>query len=883
MLKITIILLLTVQCALAYLVSNDDDYFVYQTPTVSYILTEKDFKYLPKLIAQTQRSQEIFQAEFAWTLDEKTSLIATSNKNQVANAFATISPNNMIVFYKGGVEFLDPSATSSWIDTLASHEVAHVYQLNAKNQLGVFLKRLFGNQPYIPLPILPWPIFMSPTAFLPTFLLEGNAVLNESRLNQGGRLFSGESLILTTELILSGKSDLKYMLNSNLEFPFGKEKYIVGGFFQSYLADKYGFATLNRFFVNHAENNINPFDLKSSFAATFFDEYENLYESFQQSIKAKQKNYHAYRGPSVATSLTSIEFKRIDDSIYFLTMPDAKTPNLLNRFQIDSKQLTAQRSYLNTGRVYSYEGKLYSAANYSQNRRNVFYSLVDEDYNFVPYFKDKYVTDIEGKNVSYFDMTQSFDQGALYRNQERITETESKALLDTYGNIYYFRQEERLKVLYKNYEKLTSFESNYALLADAINENEIYFVSNTEYGSSLFCFCDHSINRVLPYDNIVSAIKVQSRGYLVSVLNTDRYHVAYMTSPQAQAQTPFNIRSHFSSEYFKPPVAVKNYEVEHAPEHYFSLKQLRFSQYSANFLYSKTYATLINSFDWADPLIYSQLSGAFSLSNKISYNFLSFQYLPYATKFYLSGKNETEFYFEETELFTTNSYQVSFKNTVFEKRHHVVDIGVDFQGDSNKFFENDINTAYLTYQYNESYFLNYLPNTYFSFTPSIESSAGKTSQSYTLQATKKLFLDLYLSLGLSKDDSEYFKLEFSPTRPTQFFKRGINIPVYYSTLFTSNVSQGDLELLYDIPYSKYFYRFPISLRRLAPFLGYHKSHSKEFFYRTDIDDISFATVGLETELLILHTNPTRVRLLSTEITIEDKSEHRLGFEFNTSF
>ncbi len=882
MFKIALTLLLSAHCAFAYLVSNDDNYYVYRTPHVHYILTESDFKYLPKLTAQMQRSEKLFEKEFSWALDERTSLVVTSNKNQVANAFATMSPNNMVVFYKGGIDFLESSATPSWIDTLSSHEVAHVYQLNAKNQLGAFLKKIFGNQTYIPIPVLSWPIFISPTALLPTFIVEGNAVLNESRLNQGGRLLSGESLVLVSELIHSGKSDLPYLMNSNLEFPYGTEKYILGGFFQSYLADKYSFATLNRFFVNHAENNINPFDLKSSFAATFFAGYEKLYQDFQDSVRTKQKNYTAYRGSNLTTSLTKPEFKRIDDTIYFLTTLDAKSPNTLNLFNTASKELSSQRSYLKSGRVYRVDNKLYTSTSYSQNERNIFFTLVDDKYDFNPLFKDKYVTDIEGSNVSYFDMTQSFDRGVLYRNEEKIAETESKALLDKSGNIYYFKQESGLKVLYKNQEKLTSFESYYALLTDTIDANEIYFVSNSQNGSSLFCYCDGTIKRVLPYDNIMSAMKANN-GYLVSFLNADRYHVAFIEKQQAVDQKPFDIKNQLSAEYFKSHIPIEEPQISEKPTPYLSLSELRFSDYAMSFLYSKAHTTMLNSFNWIDPLFYSSLSATFSLSNKLAYNQLGFQYLPYATQFYLSGTNETEFYFDETEKVTTNSYRFNIENTLLSQRFSSLKVGLDFQGDSNKFFKNDISTAYITYQYYEAYFLNYRPYTQFSFTPSIEKSAGRTSQSYSLNASKNLFWDLYLSIGLSKNDSEYFKLEAASPTQNRFFKRGLSTPIYYSTLYTSNVTQGDLELLYDVPYSKYFYRFPVSVRRLAPFVGFQKSHSKEFFYRTDIDDLSFATLGLEAELLVFHANPTRVRLLSTEITIEDKTETRIGLEIRTGF
>lgn len=882
MFKILLLLALCTQVAFAYVVSNDDDYYIYHLEGFSYILTKSDFKYLPRIVGQTSRSQMLFEKEFSWNLDERTSLVVTSNKNQVANAFATISPNNMVVFYKGGVEFLDPSSSPSWIDTLSSHEIAHVYQLNAKNQLGSFLKKIFGNQSYLPIPIFPWPIFISPTALLPTFLVEGNAVLNESRLNQGGRLMSGESLVLATELNLSGKADLRYIMNSTLEFPFGKEKYIVGGYFQSFLANEYGFSTTNRFFVHHAENNINPFDLKSSFAATFFDGYENLYKNFQLSLKTKQNKYNAYRGNSLTTSLSAIDFKRIDDTIYFLSVSDGKSPNSLNRFNIASKQLSSERSYLSLGRVYRYNNTLYTAGSYSQHQRNTFYTLIDSDYNFLPVFKDKYVTDIEGGNVSYFDMNQSFDKGVLYKNQEKISETESKALLDKDGNIYYFRQEQNSKVLYKNQERLTSVETYYALLVDVISSDEIYFVSNTENGSGLFCYCQNEMKRVLPYDNVINATRA-GHGFLVSFLNTDRYHIAYLDQVTLFNEAPFNIQTQFSVDYFKSHVPIPEVSVTNSPKPYFSLREMRFSTYGMNFLYSTRHATLINTFNWMDPLFYSNLAVSFSLSNKLAYNAFDYQYTPYATKFAISAENETEFFFDETQKYTTNSVQLGLKNVLWDTRNHSFSIGLDAQADKNEVFKNEISTAYFSYQYQDSYFLNYFPYTYFAFTPSIEKSSGQVSQSYSVAANKKLLYDLYVSLGYSKNDSEYFKLEADSSRKTNFFKRGLGTPLHFATLFTSKVTQGDIEFIYDIPYSKYYYRFPISLRRLAPFIGYQKHQSEEFFYRTEIDEIAFATIGMEAELLVFHTNPTRVRLLSSEIEIQDKSETRVGLEIKTEF
>lgn len=865
----------------AFLVSNDANYFIYHTSSTSYILTEKDYKYLPHLLAKSQQALSMYDKEFHWVLDERMSLIVTSNRNQIANAFATSVPNNMTVFYKGGVEFLDESATSSWIDTLSSHEISHVYQLNVKNKLGSTLKPIFGNQPFVILPLIPLPIFISPTLLLPTFLLEGNAVLNESKLSQGGRLFSAYSLTLASELVNSGQADLKFIMNNHLEFPYGTDKYIVGGYFQASLAEKYEFSIINGFYRKHAENNINPFDLKYSFAATFFADYEVLYSRFLNNFKETQKDYRPYKGPDLVTSVQNIEFTRIEDSIYFLSSEDGKSPKKLNQYDVNTGKIQSRSTDLKSGKVFRIGNKFVTATSYNDNSRNIFYTLLDEDYNPDDTYSNKYVTDINGSFVSYFDMNDSFDKGALYRNQEKIANTESKARLDAAGNIYYFKQEGEEKRLYKNSEKLFFLRNHFALITDIISDREIYFISGSKNGSSLFCYCSGNLEKVLPYDNIISAIKTPD-GFLISYLTSTGYRVALVADNTRILEEPISSHAQFSKKYF-PSLEAPELPVSSSSfDPYFSFRELRFSKYAMDFQFSKNYGLLLNSLSWVDPLFYSNVDLTFSISDQIAYNSLSLDYSPYATKLMFNLTNETDVYSPKALRITTNSFQFGSKTELFSKKFHSASLGFDFEFEKNNLFENDITTLYLNYQYLNSYFLNYRPYSYFTFTPYIEKSGSRTSQSYQASAGRMLLRDLYFSFGFSKIDSEYFKLE-SNLDQKRFFKRGLNSPVYLASLYTSKMIQGDCEILYEIHYSKYYYRFPFSLRRLAPFVGFQKNQSEEFFYGTEIEDVSFGTVGLEAELLAFHNNPFRIRLFSTEVKIQEHKETRFSLIVRSGF
>ena len=150
------------------------------------------------------------------------------------------------------------------------HESSHLYQLNAKRDLSRIGHAIFGNNEpgNIPVPIdtnpltfFPVPFLTHPNVLLPTWLLEGNGVFNESRFGNGGRLFSGASRALFYSLLKANLLDETRLTNNGLYFPFGTEKYIVGGYFSLYLAERFGTLAVNRFFWAHAIHYFNLYVL----------------------------------------------------------------------------------------------------------------------------------------------------------------------------------------------------------------------------------------------------------------------------------------------------------------------------------------------------------------------------------------------------------------------------------------------------------------------------------------------------------------------------------------------------------------------------------------------------------------------------------------------
>jgi hypothetical protein len=61
MLKIIFVLILLTRLSWAYLVDDDENYYIYRTEKMSYILPESDFKHLPRLLGQTHNMMSLYE------------------------------------------------------------------------------------------------------------------------------------------------------------------------------------------------------------------------------------------------------------------------------------------------------------------------------------------------------------------------------------------------------------------------------------------------------------------------------------------------------------------------------------------------------------------------------------------------------------------------------------------------------------------------------------------------------------------------------------------------------------------------------------------------------------------------------------------------------
>lgn len=877
--------------AKAYLVPNDSNYKILKEKDFQYILPENQLEYFNLIKHYSDFITPIYEKDFFWKLDERTSIVLASDNNQIPNAFAMTSPNNLTVYYSGGVEFLESSATSSWLYVLSTHERAHIYQLNVKQHPYKELKYIFGNDPVILIPFIPLPIFLSPNLFLPTFLVEGNAVLNESRFHVGGRLFSGESRALVAGLILDGKADLKYMMNDHIFFPFGNEKYLVGGYFQSYLASIYGVSLVDSFFSKNANRYLNPFYLKTSFAETFYQNYEALYSNFLEKMKNNFYSFQKAQGREIAFSISEVQFnKNLDGSkILFTTQETGKSRLFFNQLDSENLSLSKSETLLKSGKVFEITpGKFASVSSDFIDQTKYLYSLFDENKKSIKQFEGKYIHDMKSNNTSYFLMSKSIDTGELYLNDQFIAQTESKSFLDEAGNIYYFKQNGQERILFQNHKKLFSYKGFYGTLQEVISENEIYFVASSRNGSSLYLWNQGKIQKVLSADNIVRSLKLKDH-FLVSALQSDGYHVYLIPNenkyidelPEVYSYSHFDTQTSLDSESIaqKPTEATAT-----SFSDYFSLTEMRFNRFAPSLYYDLDDVAWFNELSFIDPLFWSSLDMGFSLADKISYNYLTYQYTPYLVDIFTSLTNET--WNTTNRLFpkyrTDTHLSLGFEYSLFSNAFHNLKTGLIFQDRTvgNKNYNNQ--KVYFEYSYSESYLLNYLPYRYFSIQPSAYKKDNSLIINVMTQASSYLGGDFYMSLGYNYYQEKFDTLAPS-LNPKMKFKEKFPLLAFAPTLLIEQLEQHQLELLKEIPFSAYYYRFPISIRRVAPYLGYQENKSYDLKGNFLRESLKFFNVGLEIEALFFHRVPSRMRILNSEVTTLDKKENSIIINWNQEF
>lgn len=506
---------------LAYTVPSDEPYYVQPFPFGTLIYPESFKADAEAAAGKLEVLREHYNQSFRYAPLSKPYLTLTGPRNQIANAWATAVPYPQMTFYGAGAQEIDYFGHTDWIDTLLAHEGAHVYQLDAKGELPRTLERVFGHN-YMPIfPGLPVPLFTLPNLWTPDFLLEGNAVYNESRLTGAGRLYGGRHRALFMALHQAGKLDAVRLLNNHRDFPYLEEKYIVGGFFQAWLAERYGSDRVNRFFWRQGHHFINPLVLSRTFTAQFGEDFYTLLEAFLADFAADAQAFKLQEGELISRSQTYAPLGG-DGQKVLIYESDAQTYAHLIALDRASGEPVRIKGHFLPGRPFCGDFGCATAASGQSATARIETGLYNADRKPVEGFNGLIVQDLTAGQTLAFRTAESFAKPMLYDGDRPLGAVVSNARYGADGAVYTVRHEAGKRVFYRDTTPLFSIRAQ-GFLADVLPGGSVLFTAPTRLGNGLYIWHENKIRRLGQADNILDARWIEGDRFLVSAVTATGY------------------------------------------------------------------------------------------------------------------------------------------------------------------------------------------------------------------------------------------------------------------------------------------------------------------------------------------------------------------------
>ncbi|HEX7979649.1 MAG TPA: hypothetical protein VF461_13665, partial [Gemmatimonadaceae bacterium] len=201
--------------------------------------------------------------------------LLVSDDVDYSNGYAVVSPTNRIVVYAvPPIEHAGLRLNQDWLQLVITHELTHIFHLDRTRGIWRGVQGVFGRGPYF-----------FPNSYSPSWLTEGLAVHEESRLTSGGRLndalhrmyaragASGGHLFRLDELSL-GTS----------RFPEGEAAYGYGSLFVDWLARNHGEPSVKRFIDAQAAQLV-PYWLDPAARSAFGMTFGRAYTLWSDSVR----------------------------------------------------------------------------------------------------------------------------------------------------------------------------------------------------------------------------------------------------------------------------------------------------------------------------------------------------------------------------------------------------------------------------------------------------------------------------------------------------------------------------------------------------------------------------------------------------------------------
>ena len=200
--------------------------------------------------------------------------LVVSDDADYSNGYAVVSPTNrVVVFATPPIEHAGLRFNDDWLEVVITHELTHVFHLDRTRGVWRAAQAVFGRAPSL-----------FPNAYGPSWLVEGLAVYEESRLTRGGRLNDAQHKLYARAGAIEGKLfRLDELSLGTSRFPAGEGAYGYGSLFVDWLARTHGDTSVRRF-VDAQAAQIIPYWLDPSAKRAFGTTFGAAYRAWSDSV-----------------------------------------------------------------------------------------------------------------------------------------------------------------------------------------------------------------------------------------------------------------------------------------------------------------------------------------------------------------------------------------------------------------------------------------------------------------------------------------------------------------------------------------------------------------------------------------------------------------------
>ncbi|MBU0721514.1 hypothetical protein KJ877_09240 [bacterium] len=806
-------------------VPNDKEYYKHNQNNTQILYTKENLpfaKHTANIENSLNRQYELF---FNWKLDETLYIGLMSDCNQIANGFSSQWPNNRQIHYIGGTQLIDYFSSASWLDNLLYHETAHNYQTNIKaSPVSRTLHSIFGNGSVV------FPIPMNvPNVMESSFMLEGNAVLNESWHGNGGRLYSGRFKAETILQAKAGKITAAEVYNAKLAFPYGDIAYIQGAFYNLYMAEKYGIEALNSYFFIHSEDFFWPQFTNASMLAAVGVDFESSLLEFSKVYAKMGESFKEARGEKITGSQFFYPLSNDKDEIFFIiNKSGVQDPELIVLSKKDKSLKKVTQSWL-PGKVIKKDSEYYTQASAYISPSKIVQGLFCKQ----GFIKDDTASKMVQGYLSsgeavYFDVPSSFSEAQLYVGGQFYAKVNSSVIIDARDNLYYFVQNKKRRTLYRNKTPLYSYEGFYGIPADVDTLGGIYFVANSELGTTLYKYEDAKVYRVSEADNVIEARLLEGNGVFIAAIGDKEYYYV-KTKLIHRDETPYETKLFFEEkEYYARDTRADILRADSfvdLSQPYSSVSNLHYSGTDL-FLASSntnTYATL--NMNFSDPL--SQNAATAFISKDASQ--IGFGGLEYANSQYL-----LQYRLAAYGVFDNNDREdirdlgiiAGVNLPYYRAGYYLGNLELNYFQD----YETDLReplSAVVSFSRREHYGLSMYEN-YLNFLK-IYASTDKGDFIYGGQYRYKKSFEEEIYLGA---DFKYSDLSARGSRQNSGVKISniayqqdmdpttIHMPSLDASYYVKSAGYGEISVAKVLNFSSYWFTFPLSLQRESLYTKY---------------------------------------------------------------